>query len=109
VEVETDGGGEDVRRGDVDGGIDVGQVGLQDREPLRRDEDGPDAQRRGQQATDDVHALGDQQLVTLDPAPRRRVAQVQVVGQPGIAGMADRLDAHRKSLPGCRRNERMYP
>ena len=52
-----------------------------------------------QQPLDRRHALGDEHLVALVPAPRRGIGELEVVGEAGISGIVDGL-GHGRSLTG---------
>ena len=67
-----------------------------------------------EQPRDRRDALGDEQLVALEPAPGGRVGQLDVVGEAGIGGVVDRHLRHAGesarplTLPPARREHRTH-
>ena len=90
VEVESDGGGDDVLVGDDDDRAgDAGQR-LDTPPVFGRDEDCADPVWRLDQSLDGDQTLGDEDLVAFAPTPRRRIGEVDEVGEALVVGAADR-------------------
>ena len=97
MEVEPDRAGDDVVVGDENRhGRGAGQR-LDPPAVLGRDEDRTDLMRRLDQSLHGDQTLGDEHLVSLAPAARSWIGEIEEVGEPFVVGVGDRHVANGKA------------